>query len=98
MADRNPAANHHPACTVLALTKRAKRVSGRVRHHGQALPKLEDAMLLACETLDDDEIENIRVVLAENDVVTGPPLLRELVEVLWPEYLHKVKPPRELMH
>jgi hypothetical protein len=55
-------------------------------------------MLLACETLDDDEIENIRVALAENDVVTGPPLLRELVEVLWPEYLHKVKPPRELMH
>jgi hypothetical protein len=28
-------------------------------------------MLLACETLDDDEIENIRVALAENDVVTG---------------------------
>jgi hypothetical protein len=65
-------------------------------------------MILACETLDDDEVENIRIALAENenirialaenDVVTGPPLLRKLVEVLWPEHLHKVKPPRELMH
>ena len=55
-------------------------------------------MQLACETLDDDEIEKIRVALAETDVVTGPPLLRQLVETLWPEHLHKVKPPRELMH
>jgi hypothetical protein len=55
-------------------------------------------MQLTCETLDDDEIENIRIALAENDVVTGPPLLRQLVETLWPEHLHKVKPPRGLMH
>jgi hypothetical protein len=70
----------------------------RARHHGRALPKLEHAMQLTCETLDDDEIENIRIALAENDVVTGPPLLRQLVETLWPEHLHKVKPPRGLMH
>jgi hypothetical protein len=55
-------------------------------------------MKLACETLDDDEIEKIRIALVKHEVVSGPPLLREVVAQLWPELLHKVKPPRALMH
>jgi hypothetical protein len=54
--------------------------------------------MLACKTLDDDELETILLALKENEVVSGPPLLRLIVEELWPELLHKVKPPRELMH
>ena len=93
MAYRNPAADYHSAGAVLAVTKREEEPG--------IMPgssKLEHGMQLVCETLDDDEIEKIRVALAKNDVVTGPPLLRQLVETLWPENLHKVKPPRELMH
>jgi hypothetical protein len=55
-------------------------------------------MSLACETLDDDEIEKIRIALEENEVVSGPPLLKLVVEELWPDMVHKVKPPREQMH
>jgi len=31
-------------------------------------------------------------------VVEGPPELRNIVAEYWPHLLHKVKPPRELMH
>jgi hypothetical protein len=54
--------------------------------------------MLYCESLDDEEIEKIFTALSENEVVSGPPLLRKVVEELWPEMLHKVKPPREQMH
>jgi hypothetical protein len=55
-------------------------------------------MSLICDTLDDEEQERIRLALLENEVVTGPPLLMRVVEELWPDLVHKVKPPRELMH
>jgi len=45
-----------------------------------------------------DVVEEIHQDLLDHDVVDGPPELKELVEELWPELLHKVKPPRELMH
>jgi hypothetical protein len=45
-----------------------------------------------------DVVEEIHQDLLNNDVVDGPPELKELVEELWPELLHKVKPPRALMH
>jgi len=45
-----------------------------------------------------DVVEEIHKDLLNNDVVDGPPELKELVEELWPELLHKVKPPRALMH
>jgi hypothetical protein len=48
--------------------------------------------------MDAGELEKIRQQLLDNDVVEGPPILRRVVEELWPEMLHKVKPPRELMH
>ena len=49
-------------------------------------------------TMIDEELENIRQLIVEHDVVDGPPPLRLLVAQLWPELLHKIKPPRELMH
>lgn len=45
-----------------------------------------------------DVVEEIHQDLLNNDVVDGPPELKELVEELWPELLHKVKPPRAQMH
>lgn len=45
-----------------------------------------------------DVVEEIHQDLLNNDVVDGPPELKELAEELWPELLHKVKPARALMH
>jgi hypothetical protein len=46
----------------------------------------------------DDDVEAIRQLLLSNEVVDGPPELRAFVARLWPELLHKVKPPRAEMH
>ena len=49
-------------------------------------------------------IENAKTAVVEvdylldGDVVEGAPELREIVEELWPELLHKVKPPCSDMH
>jgi hypothetical protein len=53
---------------------------------------------LVHETLDDDELEKIRLLIVAHEIVDGPPILRRVVEELWPELLHKIKPPREQMH
>jgi hypothetical protein len=45
-----------------------------------------------------EEIQKIYKIILEHDVVDGPPELREVVAKLWPELLHKVKPPRSEMH
>jgi hypothetical protein len=45
-----------------------------------------------------DAVEELHRELLSCEVVEGPPELRELVEELWPDLLHKLKPPRELMH
>jgi hypothetical protein len=49
-------------------------------------------------TVDDDELEKIRQLILTHEVVDGPPILHRVVQELWPELLHKIKPPRELMH
>ena len=46
----------------------------------------------------DNDVEGIRQLLLSNEVVDGPPELRAIVAALWPELLHKVKPPRSEMH
>jgi hypothetical protein len=46
----------------------------------------------------DDDMESIRQLLLSNEVVDGPPELRAIVARLWPELLHKVKPPFSEMH
>ena len=46
----------------------------------------------------DQEVEKLHQQLIENDVVDGPPELRDVVESSWPELVHKVKPPLSKMH
>jgi hypothetical protein len=53
---------------------------------------------LVHETVDDEELEKIRHLIVNHDIIDGPPILRKVVAELWPELLHKIKPPRELMH
>jgi hypothetical protein len=51
------------------------------------------------ETFDmDDNVDEIFEFLQDAEVVEGPPELYALVAELWPDLLHKVKPPIELMH
>ncbi len=45
-----------------------------------------------------DDLDEMFELLSEADVVEGPPGLKKLVEELWPELVHKVKPPRSEMH
>jgi len=48
--------------------------------------------------LETDSLDEMYEFLVNADVVEGPPGLRGLVAELWPELLHKVKPPRREMH
>ena len=50
------------------------------------------------KTMSEEELDHIRELIIAHEVVDGPPRLRLLVAQLWPELLHKIKPPRELMH
>lgn len=56
---------------------------------------IEDAKTVTVEVGD---LEEILDFLLDADVVEGSPELRELVGELWPELLHKVKPPLADMH
>jgi hypothetical protein len=47
---------------------------------------------------DEDDIEGMYDFIAEADIVEGPDELWVIVSELWPELLHKLKPPRALMH
>ena len=49
-------------------------------------------------TMSEEELEHVRQLIIAHDVIDGPPPLFYLVAQLWPELLHKIKPPRELMH
>jgi hypothetical protein len=42
--------------------------------------------------------QDIHDFIESADIVEGPEELYEMVAELWPELLHKVKPPRALMH
>jgi hypothetical protein len=56
---------------------------------------IQDAKTVVVETGD---LEEILDFLLDADVVEGAPELRDIVEELWPELLHKVKPPASQMH
>jgi len=45
-----------------------------------------------------DDVAGIHEFIQDADIVEGPDELFDLVKQLWPELLHKVKPPRSLMH
>ena len=54
---------------------------------------------LAMESIEvGDRLDEIRKFLVDHDIVEVPRQMYFLVETLWPELMHKVKPPRELMH
>ena len=46
----------------------------------------------------ENDMEAIHQLLLSNEVVDGPPALRTIVAIRWPELLHKVKPPYSEMH
>ena len=48
--------------------------------------------------LDSDDSRSIHDFIHDADIVEGPDELYEIVATLWPDLLHKVKPPRALMH
>jgi hypothetical protein len=45
-----------------------------------------------------DDLQEMHRLLLEVDVLDGPPGLRDIVAELWPELLHKIKPPVSEMH
>jgi len=47
---------------------------------------------------DEDDIDGMYDFIVEADIVEGPDELWVIVSELWPELLHKLKPPRALMH
>jgi hypothetical protein len=53
---------------------------------------------MVTEEFETDNLEEIRDFIARADYVDGPDELYDLVSEMWPELLHKVKPPRHLMH
>jgi hypothetical protein len=55
----------------------------------------------ACMRTDEEAqaaIDAIYQTLLESDIVQGPDELYALVEELWPQLLHRLKPPRWRMH
>jgi hypothetical protein len=47
---------------------------------------------------DTDRLKQVYELLVKAEVVEGPPGFRDVVAELWPELLHKVKPPISEMH
>jgi hypothetical protein len=45
-----------------------------------------------------EDINEVNEFFLNAEVVEGPPGFREMVAELWPELLHKVKPPISEMH
>ena len=50
------------------------------------------------EEVPEVDMQGLHDFVARNDVVSGGDELYAIVQRLWPELLHKVKPPRSLMH
>jgi hypothetical protein len=65
---------------------------------GEALSRIEAQMEELFEAGDQGALEQIRQFVDAHDLVELPDEYYYIVEALWPELLHKVKPPRELMH
>jgi hypothetical protein len=75
-----------------------RRINKRALSHGGALPHSEAQMEEVFETADQKALEQIRQFVNDHDIVELPDAYYYMIQALWPELLHKVKPPRELMH
>ena len=60
--------------------------------------RIEAQMEELFELGDQKTLEQIRQFVDAHDLVELPDEYYYMVEALWPDLLHKVKPPRELMH
>jgi hypothetical protein len=49
-------------------------------------------------TFSSDDLKGIRDFIKDAEIVEGSDELYAIVSELWPDLLHKVKPPRGLMH
>jgi hypothetical protein len=97
VADWNTTPDHLVAGNVLAMRgARGKRVP----RHGGALPSRQIDVVTKYDhrELVTDDIEGIHQFIYDAEIVEGPDELWEIVSQLWPELLHKIKPPRVLMH
>jgi len=72
----------------------------RALRHGGALPSREADVVTKYDhrELVSDDSQSIHEFIREAEIVEGPDELWEIVSQLWPELLHKIKPPRALMH
>jgi hypothetical protein len=55
-------------------------------------------MTEAIPEVETEDLDEMYEFLLNADVVEGPPGFREMIADLWPELLHKVKPPISEMH
>jgi hypothetical protein len=84
---------HFP--TMSEATKRGKRRSRLCFRRSFPIPR--DCVALTAE-LDVEDLGEVHDFLLDAEVVEGPPGFREVVAELWPNLLHKVKPPVSEMH
>jgi hypothetical protein len=50
------------------------------------------------QTIDLSDLDKVHQFLRDAAVVEGPPEFYAMVAELWPDLLHKVKPPKVRMH
>jgi hypothetical protein len=79
--------------TTNRTTKAPSELSGQSPRYGT-----EEITMPESAEFDDDDFDNIHDFIVRSDFVDGPAELYAIVSELWPELLHKVKPPRYLMH
>jgi hypothetical protein len=57
-----------------------------------------DRVVALTAELDLEDLGEVHDFLLDAEVVEGPPGFRQVVAELWPNLLHKVKPPISEMH
>ena len=87
-----------PLADNVAPMKASKR--NRLPHHGGALPSTESDVVTKYDhrELVTDDIEGIHDFIRDAEIVEGRDELWEILSQLWPELLHKIKPPRAVIH
>jgi hypothetical protein len=79
----------------LALKRRAPK---GVPPAGGALPRIARTEISDVQTVRENDIQGIYEFIRDAEIVEGPGELLEIVSELWPDLLHKLKPPKSLMH
>lgn len=65
---------------------------------GGTLPSVKPRLVTKSLSLKTMDVREIRDFIDDADIVDGPEELYAIVSALWPDQLHKIKPPRSLMH